>query len=126
MSWQSKLQKCVALSTTEVEYIAVTEACKEVLWMTKFLEELGQEQETLRLFCDSQSVVHLNKNPTFHSRSKHIDVRYHWIRDALEAKLLKLEKIHTNDNGSDMMTKVLPRDKLITCRQIAGVMEHPI
>ena len=126
ISWQSKLQKCVALSTTEAEYIAVTEACKEVLWMKKLLEELGQEQEDLKLYCDSQSAIHLSKNPMFHSRSKHIDVRYHWVRDVIESKQLMLEKIHTDDNASDMMTKALPKDKIIHCRKTAGVMELPI
>ncbi|CAL1383495.1 unnamed protein product [Linum trigynum] len=99
VSWQSKLQKCVALSTTEAEYIAVTEACKEMLWLKKFLQELGIKQERYVLYCDSQSAIHLCKNPTFHSRSKHIDVQYHWIRDVLEEKLLELNKVHTDSGG---------------------------
>jgi len=88
VSWQSKLQKCVALSTTEDEYIAATEAFKEILWMKNFLFELGREQEKYVLRCDSQSAIHLAKNLTFHSHSKHTDVRYHCIRDVLEDKLL--------------------------------------
>jgi len=72
VSWQSKLQKCVALSTTEAEYIAITEAAKELLWMKKFLQELGLQQERYFFYCDSQSAIHLSKNSTFHSRSKHI------------------------------------------------------
>ena len=104
MSWKSKLQKCVALSTIEAEYIAIIEASKELLWMKKFLQELGLQQERYLLYCDSQSAIHLNKNPTFHSKSKYIDLRYHWICDALEMKLFYLEKIHTDENGSDMMT----------------------
>jgi hypothetical protein len=88
VSWQSRLQKCVALSTTEAEYIAITEATEELLWMKKFLQELGLQQERYLFYCDNQSVIHLSKNSTFHSRSKHIDVRYHWIRDALDEKLL--------------------------------------
>ena len=84
VSWQYRLQKCVVLSTMEAEYIAVTEACKEVLWLKTFLHELGIKQERYVLYCDRQRASHLCKNPTFHSRSKHIDVRYHWIRDALE------------------------------------------
>ncbi|CAN0875048.1 Retrovirus-related Pol polyprotein from transposon TNT 1-94, partial [Linum grandiflorum] len=111
VSWQSRLQKCVALSTTEAEFIAATEASKELLWMKKFLNELGFRQERPQLFCDSQSAIHLAKNSTFHSRSKHIDVRYHWIRDVVESKQLQLEKIHTDENGSDMCTKSLPREK---------------
>lgn len=109
VSWQSRLQKCVALSTTEAEDIAITEPCKEVLWMKKFLQELGQKQERFILYRDSQSAIHLSKKSSFHSRSKHIDVRYHWIRDVLEMKLLHIEKIHTDDNGSDMMMKTLTR-----------------
>ena len=124
VSWQSKLQKCVALSTTEAEFIAATEACKELLWMKKFLSELGFKQQKYVLYCDSQSAIYLAKNSTFHSRSKHIDVRYHWIRDTLNEKLLELEKVHTDDNGSDMCTKALTKDKLETCRLIAG-MENP-
>ena len=123
VSWQSRLQKCVALSTTEAEFIAATEACKELLWMKKFLSELGLHQEKYELFCDSQSAIHLGKNSSFHSRSKHIDVRYHWIRDILEKKLLQLKKIHTDENGSDMLTKILPREKLEYCRQEAGLVD---
>nr|CAN66749.1 hypothetical protein VITISV_005692 [Vitis vinifera] len=111
VSCQSRLQKCVALSTIEAEYIAITEASKELLWMKKYL-----------LYCDSQSAIHLNKNPTFHSKSKHIDLRYHWIRDALEMKLFYLEKIHTDENGSDMMTKPIPTEKLQFCRKQAGLI----
>jgi hypothetical protein len=121
VSWQSRLQKCIALSTTEAELIAATEACKELLWMKKFLQELGFKQQQYVLFCDNQSTIHLAKNSSFHSRSKHIDVRYHWIRDTLNDKLLTLEKIHTDDNGSDMLTKALTREKLETCRSIAGM-----
>ncbi|RDY10806.1 hypothetical protein CR513_04607, partial [Mucuna pruriens] len=62
---------------------------------------------------DLESAIHLGKNSNFHSRSKHIDVRYHWIRDALDAQLLELAKVHTDDNGADMVTKALPRGKLI-------------
>ena len=88
VTWQSRLQRCVALSTIEAEFIAITEACKELLWVKKFLQELGVVQDKYLLFVDSQSVIYLGKNSTFHSRSKHIDMRYHWIRDALDAKLL--------------------------------------
>jgi hypothetical protein len=115
------LQKCIALSTVEAEFIAATEACKELLWMKNFLKELGFTQARYVLYCDNQSAIYLGKNLTFHSRSKYIDVRYHWIRDVLNSKLLELEKVHTDDNGADMMTKPLPRDKLETCNKIAGM-----
>ena len=91
--------------------------------MKKFLQKLGHGQEKFALYCDSQSAIHLSKNSTFHSRSKHIDVRYHWIHDVLDSKMLQLEKIHTDDNGSDMMTKALPKEKLVVCREVAGMGE---
>ncbi|RDX61233.1 hypothetical protein CR513_60555, partial [Mucuna pruriens] len=103
------LEKCVALYTTKVEFIAITEACKKFLW-DKYL-----------LFCNSHSAIHLGKNSTFHSRSKHIDVRYNWICDALDVKLLELAKVSTDDNCADMMTKTLSRDKFETCCEIVGL-----
>ncbi|KAI4299912.1 hypothetical protein L6164_033332 [Bauhinia variegata] len=124
VSWQSKLQKCVALSSTKAEYIAITEAGKELLWMKRFLQELDLNQERYVVHSDSQSAIHLSKNLTFYSRSKHIEVRYHWIRDALERKQFFLEKIHTDDNGSDMMTKTLPMGKFATCKMKAGMVEY--
>ena len=122
VSWQSRLQKCVALSTTKAEYIAATEACKELLWMKKFIQELGFKQQRYVMLCDNQSAIHLGKNSTFHARSKHIDVRYHWLRDAFNDNLFELEKIHTDHNGSDMLTKTLPREKLEVCHFIAGMV----
>ena len=79
--------------------------------MKKFLQELGPQQERYVLYYDDQSTIHLNNNSTFHSRSKHIDVKCHWIHDALEDKLLQIEKIHTDDSGLDMMIKPLPMEK---------------
>ncbi|RDX73792.1 hypothetical protein CR513_46543, partial [Mucuna pruriens] len=114
MAWQFKLQKCVALFTTEVEFIHYR-SMQEVA--------LGEEILAGAWFCSRQilSAIHFGKNSTFHSRSKHIDVRYHWIGDILDAKLLKLAKIHTDDNGADMMTKVLPRGNFEACFEIPGL-----
>jgi len=121
ISWVSRLQRIVALSTTETEYIATIEACKEMLWMQRFLGEIGIKQDKYVLYCDSQSVIHLGKNPAFHSKTKHIDLRYHWIRHVLEEEQLSLEKIHTDRNPADMLTKVLPRNKNELCRGIVGL-----
>ena len=76
-----------------------------------FLEELGVKQDKYVLHCDSQSTIDLSKNDTYHARTKHIDVCCHWIWDVWENLLLKFEKIHTNYNSSDMMTKILIKDK---------------
>ena len=83
VAWQSRLQRCVSLSTTKAKFIAITEACKELIWLKKILQEMCFGQDNYSLFVNSQSAIHLGKNPTFHSRSKHIDVRYHWMCDAL-------------------------------------------
>ena len=121
VSWQSKLQKCVALSTTEAEYIAATEAAKEMLWMKRFVQELGLMQDEYVVFCDIQSAMDLSKNTSYHSRTKQIDVRYHWLRDVIGKELMKLKKIHTDFNPSDMMTKVVTREKLKLCAGSTGM-----
>jgi len=107
VSWISRLQKVVALSTTEAEYVAITEASKEMIWLQTFMEELGKKQEDNRLYCDSQSAIHLAKNPSHHERSKHIDVKFHYIRNVIGQKDVELVKVHTVENLSDMLTKAL-------------------
>ncbi|GJX92059.1 retrovirus-related pol polyprotein from transposon TNT 1-94 [Tanacetum coccineum] len=121
VSWQSRLQKCVALSTTEAEYVAATEACKELLWLKRFLQELGFKQQRYAVLCDNQSTIHLAKNSMFHKRTKHIDIWYHWIRDAIEDGMFELNKVHTDDNASDMLTKAVAREKLKIRCSFAGM-----
>ena len=121
VSWQSRLQKCVALSTTEAEYIAANEAGKEMLWLKRFLQELGLKQDGYVVNCDSQSAIDLSKNSMYHSCSKHIEVRYNWLRLVVEQQLFELEKIHTDENPADMLTKVVSRKKLKLCVGLAGM-----
>ncbi|CAN0860294.1 Retrovirus-related Pol polyprotein from transposon TNT 1-94 [Linum grandiflorum] len=121
ISWQSKLQKCVALSTTEVEYIAAVEAGKEMLWLKRFLQELGLKQSEYVVFCDSQSAMDLRRNTMYHSRTKHIDVRYHWLRDVIEEQMMKLKKVHTDKNCADVLTKVVPGSKVELCSKLSGM-----
>ena len=103
----------------------MTESCNEWLWLKRFLQELGVRHDNYVVYCDNHSTIHLSKNLTFHSKSKHIDVRYHWIKQVLEEKQLLLEKIHTDDNGSDIMTKSLPIKKVEACRRKAGLVDPP-
>ena len=84
VSWVSKIQSVVALSTTEAEYVAATEASKEMIWLQRFMDELGKKHDMGTLYSDSQSAIHLAKNSTFHSRTKHIQLRYNFIRLVLE------------------------------------------
>ena len=126
VSWQSRLQKAVALSTTEAEYMAAAEAGKEIVWMKEFISELGIRQEEFRLYCDNQSAIHLAKNAAYHSRTKHIQRRYHWIRERVEEGEFAVVKVHTDENGSDMLTKVLSAEKLSVCRQRIGLVQYPM
>eukprot|EP00253_Pinus_taeda_P032276 PITA_32276 len=80
ISWMSKLQNIVALSTTEAEYIAASHACKEAIWLKGLFGEFGRLQDNIKLFCDSQSAIHLAKNLAYHSKSKHIPIKYHFVR----------------------------------------------
>jgi hypothetical protein len=96
ISWILKLQKIVSLSTTKVEYVAAIEASKEMIWLQRFVEELGKNKENNMLYCDNKSDIHLAKKLAFHSKTKHIQLRYHFIRPIFEDGQLKLEKIHTS------------------------------
>ena len=74
-SWRSRLQNCITQATTEVEYVATTEACKEATWLGRLVADLGIKIEMPELHCDSQSAIQLAKNPMFHAKTKHIDVK---------------------------------------------------
>ena len=89
----------------EVEYTAVAHACKEAIWLKRLLEEFKVKQDMIRMNYDSQSALYLAKNPTFYSRTKHIDIRYHFMRDVVDDGLILLLKIHTDANSVDVLTK---------------------
>ncbi|KAF5951571.1 hypothetical protein HYC85_009515 [Camellia sinensis] len=112
VSWRSTLQSTVALSITEAEYMAVTEAFKEAIWLHGLIEDLGIVQKHVKVFCDSQSAICLAKNQVHHARTKHIDVRFHFIREIVNEGDILLQKIGTADNPADMLTKVVSGIKL--------------
>ena len=87
------------------------------------MEELGKKQENNKLYCESESVIHLAKNAAFHSNTNHIHPMYHFIRSILEDGHLKLEKIHTSQNPADMLTKGVTREKLSSCSVLVGLQE---
>ncbi|GKB55680.1 retrotransposon protein, putative, ty1-copia subclass [Tanacetum coccineum] len=121
VSWKATLQHVVALSTTEAEYMALTEAVKEAIWLRGLLEELGVELNTVAVNCDNQGAIHLSRNHVFHERTKHINVRYHFIREVLEAKTVKVLKVGTEHNAADALTKVVPGRKLQHCLELLKV-----
>ena len=82
-----------------------------MLWMKRFLQELDLKQRDYIVHCDSQSAIDLSKNMMYHARTKHIDVRYHWIKNAIEEQLFQIRNIHTNENIVYMMTKVITKEK---------------
>uniref|UniRef100_A0A7N2N871 Retrovirus-related Pol polyprotein from transposon TNT 1-94 n=1 Tax=Quercus lobata TaxID=97700 RepID=A0A7N2N871_QUELO len=122
ISWASNLQKIVTLSTTEAEYVAATEIGKEMIWLHGFLDELGKKQEMGILHSDSQSAIFLAKNSTFHSKSKHIQTKYHFICYLVEDKLVILEKICGSKNPTNMLTKGVTIEKLKLCAALVGLL----
>nr|CAD41912.2 OSJNBa0033G05.13 [Oryza sativa Japonica Group] len=121
VSWKASLQATVALSTTEAEYMAISEACKEAIWLRGLYTELCGVTSCINIFCDSQSAICLTKDQMFHERTKHIDVRYHFIRGVIAEGDVKVCKISTHDNPADMMTKPVPATKFELCSSLVGV-----
>ena len=121
VSWKASLQATVALSTTEAEYMAISEACKEAIWLRGLYTELCRVTSCTTIFYDSQSAICVTKDQMFHERTKHIDVRYHYIRDVIAQGDIKVCKINTCDNPADMMTKSVPITKFELCSSLVGV-----
>ncbi|MCO5588704.1 hypothetical protein L7F22_042663 [Adiantum nelumboides] len=103
-------------------FTAATEACKEALWLMRLVDDLGIKAKVPGLHCDSQSAIMLAKNPIFHAKTKHIEVKYHFIRSVLEDKAIELVKVHTDDNSADLLTKGLPTERFAYCRQLMGMV----
>ena len=101
----SKKQNSVALSTVKVEYVATGSCCAQLLWMKKLLHDYGISQDTKCVFCDNTSAIDLSKNLVQHSKSKHIEIRYDFIRDMVEEKVAWLEFINTKNQKANIFAK---------------------
>jgi len=121
ISWMSKKQSVVALSTTEAEYMAATHASKEAVWLQRLCSNMGLVQGAMRIDCDSKSAIFLEKNPGYHSKKNHIDVQYHFVRDMIEDKMVLLVKVETLKNTTDALTKSSSSEKFSWCRETMGV-----
>jgi hypothetical protein len=112
ISWSSKKQSTVALSSTEAEYIAAARATQEATWIQSFLSEIGHPLgKPIPLYVDNQSAIKLIQNPVAHDRTKHIDIKYHFIRDAQTRGIIKVEYCPTEHQVADVFTKPLSREK---------------
>ncbi|GJR24587.1 putative ribonuclease H-like domain-containing protein [Tanacetum coccineum] len=105
ISWQCKKQTIVATSTTEAEYVAAANCCGQVLWVQNQLLDYGFNFMNTKIHIDNESTICIVKNPVYHSKTKHIEIRHHFIRDCYEKKLIRVEKIHTDLNVADLLTK---------------------
>lgn len=128
ISWFSSRQKSVSLSTTESEYIAASEAVKELVWQKLLFAELvNKGSYSSVLFMDNQSAIRLVKNPEFHKRTKHIDIRYHFIREKFEEGEFDLQFISTHEMVADICTKALPKERFQYLRSLTGLIpKEPI
>ena len=92
--------------------MVATHASKEVVWLQRLCSEIGFKQQAVRIDCDSQGAIFLAKNPTYHSKTKHINVQYYFVRDMVESKKVLLEKVDTLDNVANSLTKFVSTEKL--------------
>jgi len=121
VSWSSKRQTTVAVSTTEAEYMAAAHAIKEALWIRKLLQDFKLDIKCIPMKMDNQSAIKVMKNPVLSLRSKHIDVIYNFARERVARGEVKLEYISTHEMIADALTKPVPRNKLEFCRDSMGV-----
>ena len=113
VTWNSKRQQTIALSSTEAEYMALAHTAKESAWIKGILCELGfhSRDTPITIHCDNQSSMNIAKNPIFHSRTKHIDVRHHFIRERLSMNEIEITYRPTKDMLADVLTKGLGKEK---------------
>ncbi|HEY1871458.1 MAG TPA: reverse transcriptase domain-containing protein, partial [Chitinophagaceae bacterium] len=124
VNWSSKKQNCVSLSTAESEYIAAAHCCSQVLWMQTQLIDYGFHITKTPIYCDSQSAIAITSNPVQHSKTKHINIRYHFIKDHVEKEDIELYFVPTKVQLADMFTKPLDEARLKFLIQQIGMVEY--
>eukprot|EP00253_Pinus_taeda_P003667 PITA_03667 len=126
ISWASKKQSIVALSTAEAEYVAATATTCQAVWMRRMLRSLGQEQaKATMIFCDNISAIALSNNSVFHKRTKHIDTRFHYIRELVNNGEIVLEHCRSQEQVADILTKPLDQKSFEFLRKCLGMTECP-
>lgn len=126
VSWTSNLQKPTANSTAEAEYYAAGHASREITWLRSLLKEIGFEQlAPTPLLCDNKSMMLMVQNPVFHDRTKHIDIKYHYVRQQYQAKVIELLSVRSKHELADLLTKPLKPQELRLNRSRIGVVPVP-
>ncbi|KAH9726094.1 hypothetical protein KPL70_008130 [Citrus sinensis] len=121
-TWMSKKQPIVTLSTCEAEYVATTSSVCHAIWLRNLLKKLSLAQEEPTEICvDNKSTIALSKNPVFHDRSKHIDTRYHFIRECIARKEVQIKYVKSQDQAADIFTKPLKQEDFVRFRSLLGV-----
>ncbi|GKA21620.1 retrovirus-related pol polyprotein from transposon TNT 1-94 [Tanacetum coccineum] len=123
-SWFSKKQTALAISTTEAEYVSAGKACQQALWMKQALIDYNIRLDDVPFMCDNKGAINLSKNPVQHSRTKHIEIRHHFLRDNVQKGHISIEKVPSVDNIADILTKPLKRESFNYLRLGLGMMEH--
>ena len=125
VSWSSKKQPTIALSSTEAEYKGAAMATCEIAWLHKLLQDLGQDDmKKVTLHCDNMSSIQLENNLVFHARTKHIEVHYHYVHEKVLAGHVDLVYVSTEEQVADIFTKCLGAKKLNRFRSMMGVQEY--
>ncbi|KAJ3698926.1 hypothetical protein LUZ61_002631 [Rhynchospora tenuis] len=123
ISWSSRKQTSVSLSTAEAEYVAVGSCCTQILWMMQTLRDYELDFRKVPIFCDNTSAILISKNPVLHSRTKHIEIQHHFIRDHVEKGDVELTHVDTKDQVADIFTKPIPTQHHIELRFKLGMLE---
>ena len=112
ITWKSKKQTTIALSSTEAEYVALSEAAREACWLRSLYQELGYPQKyPIIIKGDNDGSIAMARNQQFHNRSKHIAIRWHWVRDLVDQGIIEIETCRDPQQTADVLTKALPRPK---------------
>ncbi|GJU24324.1 retrovirus-related pol polyprotein from transposon TNT 1-94 [Tanacetum coccineum] len=123
-SWFSKKQTALAISTTEAEYVSTEKACQQALWMKQALIDYNVRLDDVPIMYDHKGAIDLSKNPVQHSRTKHIEIRYHFLRDNVQKGHISIEKVSSVDNIADIIMKPLKRESFNYLRLSLGMMKH--
>ena len=123
ISWSSKKQPVIALSSTEAKYVAVTSATQEALWLKSLLDEIGYPQGCVTIYEDNEACINLSKNPQEFKRTRHIQVKYHFIRSHVKSNSVKLVYVSTKDQLADFLTKGVSGARLMELLHKIGVYQ---